>query len=294
MENVVIDLRNIEEVIAVFLGCVIDSLLHPRCIFVSERMSVVDLDQVSNDDLKKRVSSLISIDDWSDECGQCGRPSLLHRGGPCTRSEREPPDVILKIWSDFRSRIKSVVTMVKADWKKETEESLLLEGLKRAMVQISGQNAENMSVLVESLKAKKDDVVRPARVTKPAKVPTWTKDISLETYIKQIETWNEVNEDVPTNTKYQDFVENLKMNKDVKGLPRFVGEHVLPVLEKKQDQNVKKVLELLDVKYGRTRIEKVEECVKDWLEFKEDQFEEEDELLLAMKEINQRRNELKI
>ena len=68
----------------------------------------------------------------------------------------------------------------------------------------------------------------------------------------------------------------------------------MPVLEKKQDQTVKKVIELLDVKYGRTRIEKVEECVKDWLEFKEEQFEEEDELLLAMKEINQRRKELKI
>ena len=49
------DLRNIEEVFAVILGCVIDSLLHPRCLFVSERMSVVDLDQVSNDDLKKSV-----------------------------------------------------------------------------------------------------------------------------------------------------------------------------------------------------------------------------------------------
>ena len=193
-------------------------------------MSVVNLETLSNDDLKKRVSSLISIDDWSDECGQCGRPSLLHKGGPCTRSEREPPDVILKIWSDFRSRIKSVVTMVKADWKKETEDGLLLDGLRRLMVQISGQNAENMNVLVESLNTKKDDSVRMARVTKSAKVPTWSKDISLETYIKQIETWNEVNEDVPTNTKYQDFIENLKLNKDIKGLPRFVGEHVLPVL----------------------------------------------------------------
>jgi len=34
--------------------------------------------------------------------------------------------------------------------------------------------------------------------------------------------------------------------------------------------------------------------VKDLLEFKEDKFEEEYELFLAMKEINQRRNELKI
>ena len=55
------------------------------------------------------------------------------------------------------------------------------------------------------------------------------KKTVLETYIKQIETWNEVNEDVP-HTKYQDFVESLKVNKDIQGLPRFVGEHLLPVL----------------------------------------------------------------
>ena len=85
------------------------------------------------------------------------------------------------------------------------------------MTQIAGQNTDNMTKLVDSLKTKesKDTVseVRTARVTKPAKVPSWTKDIALETYIKQVETWNDVNEDVPTNTKYQDFVEGLKTNK---------------------------------------------------------------------------------
>ena len=50
----------------------------------------------------------------------------------------------------------------------------------------------------------------------------------------------------------------------------------------------------MDVKYSRTRIRKVEQHVKDWLEFREDQYEEEDELLCAMKEINQRRNKWKI
>ena len=40
--------------------------------------------------------------------------------------------------------------------------------------------------------------VRTAPVTKPAKVPNWNK-YSLETYIKHIETENDVNEDVPTN-----------------------------------------------------------------------------------------------
>ena len=77
------------------------------------------------------------------------------------------------------------------------------------LVQISGQNTENMNVLVESLKdgsLKNDESVKTARLTKPVKVPTWTKNITLETYIKQIETLNEVNEDVLRNTKYQDFV----------------------------------------------------------------------------------------
>ena len=102
-----------------------------------------------------------------------------------------------------------------------------------------------MNALVDSLKKgslKKDDSVKMARLTKLAKDPTCTKDIILETYIKQIETWNKVNEDVPMNTMYQDFVENLKRNKDIRGLPRFVGEHVLPVLENKKDQTVKKVI----------------------------------------------------
>ena len=59
-------------------------------------------------------------------------------------------------------------------------------------------------------------------------------------YVKHIETWNEVNEDVPPNTKYEDFVESLTTNKEIKGCPHFVGEHVLPVMEWNEDQVVKK------------------------------------------------------
>ena len=60
-------------------------------------MSVVDLDTLSNDDLKKNVTSLVSLEDWADKCGACGRPALLHRDGPCTRAEQESPDVVCKI-----------------------------------------------------------------------------------------------------------------------------------------------------------------------------------------------------
>ena len=76
------------------------------------------------------------------------------------------------------------MTVLKVDWKKDTEDILLLDELKRLLVQISRQNTENMNTLVESLKEgslKKDESVKTARLTKPAKVPTWTKDIMLET-----------------------------------------------------------------------------------------------------------------
>ena len=86
----------------------------------------------------------------------------------------------------------------------------------------------------------------------------------------------------------------LRRIKLKKGLQRYVAEHILPVLIKKTDQTVDKVVELLDAKYGRSRTEKVEEAIEDLLKFREDQYEDDDELILAMKELRQRRVELKM
>ena len=54
-----------------------------------------------------------------------------------------------------------------------------------------------------------------SKLTKPAKVPSWSKDMSLETYTKQIMTLTGINEDVPEYVKFHDLIEELKKNKDV-------------------------------------------------------------------------------
>ena len=72
-------------------------------------------------------------------------------------------------------------------------------------------------------------------------------------------------------------MEGLKNKKEIKGLPQYVGEHILPVLEKKTDQTRKYVLELLDIKYGQTRTENIEKIVEDWMRFGHDQFEDDRE-----------------
>ena len=48
--------------------------------------------------------------------------------------------------------------------------------------------------------------------------------------------------DIPESTQFQDLVESLKMNKEVKGLAKYVGEHILPVLNTVECQKSKEVM----------------------------------------------------
>ena len=68
--------------------------------------------------------------------------------------------------------------------------------------------------------------------------------------------------------KYHDLIEELKRNKDIKGLQTYIVDHIIPVLTKKTDQTVDKVAGLLDSRYGRSRSEKVEEVIEDLFKFR--------------------------
>jgi len=50
----------------------------------------------------------------------------------------------------------------------------------------------------------------------------------------------------------------------------------------------------LNERYGKTRTENVEEAIEDLFKFREDYYEDDDELMLAMSELRQRRVELEM
>ena len=50
----------------------------------------------------------------------------------------------------------------------------------------------------------------------------WTKPLTVETYIKQVQSWTDVLEDIPEHVKFADLIKNLKINKDIKGLQKYV------------------------------------------------------------------------
>ena len=173
-------------------------------------MSISNLEKVTYADLKKRLRELVDFDDWTDKCAVCGRPDLLHNG-PCTRTEKDLPGDLRGIWTEFRKRMKTVIRWTKASKEKEKDEASLLEGLKKLMFDLTEHNTKNIETVLSALKVYlvKDatesfgvrDTTRTAMVIKPAKIPTWTKTLSLETYTKQVNTWSEINKNISQNVK---------------------------------------------------------------------------------------------
>ena len=53
--------------------------------------------------------------------------------------------------------------------------------------------------------------------------------MTLAVYLKALEAWMEQNKDISEHVRFQDVIESLKMNKEVNGLAKYVGEHILPV-----------------------------------------------------------------
>ena len=57
---------------------------------------------------------------------------------------------------------------------------------------------------------------------------------------------------------------------------------------------VKKVVTLLNERYGRTHTEKVEKAREDLSKFREDNYDDDDELMLALSELRKRRVDLEM
>ena len=118
--------------------------------------------------------------------------------------------------------------------------------------------------------------------------------MKLDVYLKALEVWMEMNEDVSEGVRFQDVIESLKMNMEIDGLAKYVGEHILTRLDTVQKQKVKEVTELLRVKYGRTRIEELEELMEDWIKFNFNEYESEEDNLFAMEKIIARKEEKQV
>ena len=91
---------------------------------------------------------------------------------------------------------------------KEKETLAWMNGLETSaekMITLGASRDPGLERLVEMLEKKwsEEDKAKPrnmARVVKSTKVPTWTKDFTLETFVRQLDIWKMSNADVPEGT----------------------------------------------------------------------------------------------
>ena len=206
-------------------------------------------------------------------------PQTLHKG-PYTRKtevgEAEHSD-LWKAWSLYRKKMEPGRRWYKDEMEKRQSNSELLQGL------------QNMTDAI--INGNKD---RPNKLVKPAKVPSWSKGMKLEVYAKSLQVWMEMNKDLSEAVRYQDVIESLKTNKEIEGLAKYVGEHIIGKLDTIEKQKVKEIIELLNIKYGRTRLEELEELMEDWIKFNFNEHESEEEYLFAQEKMIARQEEKQV
>merc|ERR1712114_170615 len=136
--------------------------------------------------------------------------------------------------------------------------------------------------------------VGPSKLVKPTKVPSWGTGMKYKAYKKSIEVWEQNNKDMPEPARYQEVIESIKQNKNIEDLARYAGEHIVGTLDTAERQNIKEILKLLDIKYGRTRLEELEEQMEEWIKFNFNEHDSEEDYIFSQEKIIARQNETNV
>ena len=113
--------------------------------------NIVQLENLLNDNLRKRLDSQIALVDWMDECSKCGYPRLLHkdyvlhRDATCTQG-MEVPNILRENWKAYTQRVKPILKVMQTEREKEIEQETFLKGIEKLI----STNTENISRMMAS------------------------------------------------------------------------------------------------------------------------------------------------
>ena len=169
------------------------------------------------------------------ECITCGRLAFQHDPGPCNRSKSEKED------TDQIDILKNSIL------NEILEEKIKMDSKDR--------EASATESLVEALKSVVN--TRPTQITKAKKPPVWNKE-SFDDFKIEVEAWN-MSHSGDEYVKYEELMEKLKENKNIKGLADFAC--TVLIQRTREKKNVEEVLKVLEEKYALTRKEKYEKVV---------------------------------
>ena len=137
----------------------------------------------------------------------------------------------------------------------------------------------------------------PSVLVKTPEIPVWSKDMKYEYIKSQIEAWDRDNRE-SDKKKFDRIVESFKKNAEVKELKTFATTIILSKLREYNKQTVPEILKLMDERFGRTKVEKIDQIVlqlKNEFKVEDDETEQSwwdkfDALMTDTKEIDLKEN----
>lgn len=72
-------------------------------------------------------------------------------------------------------------------------------------------------------------------------------------------------------------------------MAKYVSKHILKTLNTVEKHKIKKVVECLEIRYDRGWLEKLEKVVLEWIEFREDDYDHENDVLQAIIEFQRKK-----
>ena len=214
-------------------------------------------------------------------CEFCSWPSTIHiNGETCTRTgtlEKCPPLIyenITRILQDemFQRNQK----MSSSQLNSEDFKSFLKE-------QQSQQN-----LFFERLwkKTPEDESkTRNSKLIKTSKPPLWTKEMTVDIFKLQVLRWSNKEKEIPETERYHELLESLKVNKEIRGLTKYVNDEVTEKCDSDAKQKVSIILDSLERKYGRTELEKMEDIWSDLSAFKVNSGDDGEEVVESLRKV---------
>ena len=98
-----------------------------------------------------------------------------------------------------------------------------------------------------------------SKLVKPPRPPMWTKEMVFDTFQKQVQRWSSNEKQVSEVDKYHELIEELKKNKEIEGLSKYVNDQIVETCNNENEQTIDRILEVLKAKFGRTELEKIEQ-----------------------------------
>ena len=184
-----------------------------------------------------------NIYDVLQECKQCKQLMFYHPKGACTRSDKENA----LIFDD------NSLEELKVDINRDLKNKIKNIGNMDTMIKIY----ENQQKIFEKIIDDKSGIKRSFQVTNVKQPPVWKKQTFMD-YKQQVQNWKQHNSG-DDYSKYQDFINELQKNNNIKGLEEYMSTVVIPMT--KNDQTVDAVLKYLEEKYEITEWEKFTELI---------------------------------